>query len=94
MEEYIEKTMERLNSGESNTISKNISSIVEEKFGRRRKQEKVSCISELFKVLQEAILLILFYKTMSLFRATSSSTFIMSEVQSKMHSIINSGLIF
>ena len=41
-----------------------------------------SCISELFKVIQDAILLILLYRTVLLFRATSSSTFIMSDVQS------------
>ena len=40
------------------------------------------CISELFKDIQVAALLILFYRTMLLFRATSSSTFIMSDVQS------------
>ena len=41
-----------------------------------------SCTSELFKVIQDAVSLILFYKTMLLFRATSSNTFIMSDVQS------------
>ena len=40
------------------------------------------CISELFKDIQDAILLILRYRTMWLFRATSSSTFNMSDVQS------------
>ena len=44
--------------------------------------QEQSCISELFKVIQEAILLILLCRTMFLFRATSSSTFIMSDVQS------------
>ena len=44
-------------------------------------QEK-SCISELLKVIQDAIFLILLYRTMLSFRATSSSTFIMSDVQS------------
>ena len=44
-------------------------------------QEK-SCISVLFKVLQDAIILILLYRAMLLFRTTSSSTFIMSDVQS------------
>ena len=38
--------------------------------------------SELFKVIQVAILLILHYRTMSLFRTVSSCTFIMSDVQS------------
>ena len=40
------------------------------------------CISELLKDIQDAILLILHYRTMSLFRTTSSSAFIMSDVQS------------
>ena len=40
------------------------------------------CTSELSNVMQDAILLILYYRTMSLFRTTSSSTFIMSDVQS------------
>ena len=40
------------------------------------------CTSELSKVIQDAILLILHYRTMSLFRTVSSSTFIMSDVQS------------
>ena len=38
--------------------------------------------SELFLVSQDAISLILLYKTMSLFRTVSSRTFIMSDVQS------------
>ena len=38
--------------------------------------------SELFKIIQDAILLILHYRTLSLFRTVSSSTFIMSDVQS------------
>ena len=59
---------------------------------RRRKQEKIpvlywihqeqSCTSELFKVTQDAVSLIRHYRTMWLLRATSSSTFIMSDVQS------------
>ena len=40
------------------------------------------CTSELFKVIQDAVSLILHYKTMSLFRTVSSSTFITSDVQS------------
>ena len=44
--------------------------------------QEQSCISELLKVIQDAILLILLYSTMLLFRATSSSTLIMSDVQS------------
>ena len=38
--------------------------------------------SELFKVIQDAISLILLCRTMYLFRTTSSCTFIMSDVQS------------
>ena len=38
--------------------------------------------SELFKVIQDAILLFLNYRTMSLFRTVSLSTFITSDVQS------------
>ena len=44
--------------------------------------QEQSCTSELFKVIQDAILLILLYRTMSLFRTVSSSTFIMSDVHS------------
>ena len=36
----------------------------------------------LFKVIQDAVLLILHYRTMSLFRTVSSSTFNTSDVQS------------
>ena len=94
--------MERLNSGESKTIFRNVSCIViigltesgraawqEEEEEEKRKdlsivlilQEQL-CTSELFKVIQDAVLLILHYRTMSLFRTVSSSTFIMSDVQS------------
>ena len=45
-------------------------------------QDKKFFISELFKVIQDAIPLILHYRTMSLFRTISSSTFITSDVQS------------
>ena len=45
------------------------------------RQEK-SCTSELFQVIQDAISLILLCRTMLLFRAYSSSTFIMSDVRS------------
>ena len=45
-------------------------------------QDKEFFTSELFKVIQDAVLLIFHYRTMSLFRAISSSTFIMSDVQS------------
>ena len=48
---------------------------------------------ELFKVIQDAISLILHYRTMSWFRTMSSSTFFITlDVQST-YSIINSGLI-
>ena len=46
------------------------------------RQDKKFFTSELFKVIQDAVLLILLYRTMLLFRATSSSTFFMSDVQS------------
>ena len=49
--------------------------------------------SELFKVIQDAILLILHYRTISWFRTISLSTFITLDVQSFLNSIINSGLI-
>ena len=45
--------------------------------------QELSFIAELFKVIQDAILLIQLYRTMLLFRATSSSTFIMSDVQNQ-----------
>ena len=51
------------------------------------------CTPELSKVIQDAILLILQYRTMSLFRTVSSSTSIMSDVQSICIPSINSGLI-
>ena len=97
MEVYPEKTMERLNSGESKTIFRNISCIVIfglTKSGRKAWQEEEetrkdtsivlisheqSCTSELFKAIQDAVLLILLYRTML---TASSSTFIMSDVQS------------
>ena len=40
------------------------------------------CTFELSKVIQDATLLILHYRTVSLFRTVSSSTFIMSDVRS------------
>ena len=67
---------------------------VEEYNGKRRRkqeknfnivlihQDKKFFISELFKVIQDAVLLILHYRTTSLFRTVSSSTFITSDVQS------------
>ena len=100
MEVYLETMMERLNSGESRTIFRNISCIVTiglTKSGRAAWQEEEDtrkdfsivlilqeqfCTSELSKVIQDAISLILHYKTMSLFRTVSSSTFSTSDVQS------------
>ena len=97
---YLEKTMERLNSGAQKTILRNISCIViiglttsgraswQEEEGTRKcfsvvliLQEKFFT-SELFKVIQDAILLILHYRTMSWFRTISSSTFVTLDVQS------------
>ena len=46
------------------------------------RQGKKFFISELFKVIQDAIPLILHKRTMYLFRTISSSTFIKSDVQS------------
>ena len=46
------------------------------------RQDKKFFISELFKVIQDAISLILHYKTMCSFRTISSNTFITSDVQS------------
>ena len=77
---------------------------MEEKHGKRRRKtrkdtsivlirQEQSCTSELFKAIQDAVSLILLYRTMLLFRAASSNTFIMSDVQINLHSIINSGLI-
>ena len=44
--------------------------------------QEQSCTSELIKVIQDAVSLILLYRTMSLFRTVSSSAFVMSDVQS------------
>ena len=44
--------------------------------------QEQSCTSELFKVIQDAVLLILHYRAMSLFRTVSSSTLITPDVQS------------
>ena len=100
MEVYLEKMMERLNSGESKTMIRNFSCIVIiglTTSGRKAWQEdeetrkytsivltrqEQSCTSELFKAIEDAISLILLYRTMLLFRAASSNTFVMSDVQS------------
>ena len=100
MQEYKEMTMERLNSGESKMIFRNISSIVfigltvdgkhawQQEEDTREYTSTVLMLqeqffnSELFNVIQDAISLILLDRTMYFFRTTSSSTFIMSDVQS------------
>ena len=46
------------------------------------RQDKKFFISKLFKVVQGAVSLILLYRTMSFFSTVSSSSFIMSDVQS------------
>ena len=79
---YIEKMMERFNSGELRIIFRNISRTVLiglTTSGRKAWQEEEEtrkdtstvlmlqeqlCISELFKDIQDAILLILLYRTM------------------------------
>ena len=94
MQEYNEKTMEQLNSGESKTIFRNISCIVIiglTASGRKAWQEEEEtrndtsivlfcqeqcCTSELFKVIQDVVSLILLHRTMSLFRATSSDIYL------------------
>ena len=55
--------------------------------------QEQSCTSELFKVIQDAVSLILLYRTMLLFRATSSNTIYHVGCAIDLHSIINSGLI-
>ena len=98
---YLEKKMVRLNSGDYKTIFEtNLStlSIGLMKCGRARWQEAeatrkdfnivLTCqdkklfISELFKVIQDAVLLILHSRTMCQFLTISSSTFIILDVQS------------
>ena len=100
MQEYKEKTKERLILENKKMIFRNIFSIVIiglTTSGRKAWQEEEETrkdtsivlnhhahffTSELFKVIQNAISLILLCKTMSLFRTSSASTFIMSDVQS------------
>ena len=57
------------------------------------RQDKKLFISELFKVIQDAIPLILHYKTTCQFRTISSSTFYHIGCAIDLHSIANSGLI-
>ena len=56
-------------------------------------QDKKFFTSELFQIMQDAIPLIPHFRTMCQFRTISSSTFIILDVQSVLHSITNSGLI-
>ena len=51
------------------------------------------CTSEVFKVIQDAVSLILLFRTLLLFRATSSSTIYHVGCAINLHSIINLGLI-
>ena len=95
---YLEKKMERLNSWDQRIIFGTILCTLNiglMKCGRVQwqeteetrkdfnivliRQDKKWFISELFKVIQDAVS---FYKTMSLFRTISSSTFITSDVRS------------
>ena len=55
--------------------------------------QELLCISELFKDIQDAILMILHYRTLLLFRTASSSTFYHIGCAINVHSIIKSGLI-
>ena len=111
MEVYPEKMMERLNSGESKTIFRNISSIVIiglTKNGRKAWQEEEEtwkytsivlihqeqyCTSELFKVIQDAIPLILLYRTMFIIPDGFFQYIHHIGCAINSHSIINSGLI-
>ena len=76
---YIEKMMEQFNSGDLKKIFRNISHIAligltvsgRKAWQQEEKTRKYTCtvlilqdISELFKVIQDAILLILLYRTM------------------------------
>ena len=98
---YLEKMMERLNSGEKKIIFRIIlcfdiiglatsgSAAWQEEEEETRKDfsivlilQEQFCTSELSKVIEDAILLILHNRTMSWFRTVSSSTFIMLDVQS------------
>ena len=56
-------------------------------------RQKQSCTSELFKAIQDAVSLILLYKTMLLFRATFFQYIYHVGCAINLHSIINSGLV-
>ena len=82
MDVFPEKMMEQLNSGESKIIFRLISCIVIIGLVETRKDFSVVlilqeqfCTSEVFKAIQDAVSLILLYRTVA------SSTFIMSVVQ-------------
>ena len=57
------------------------------------RQDKKFLISELFKVIQDAVSWILFYRTMSLFRTVFFKYIYHVGCAINLHSIINSGLI-
>ena len=95
---YFEKMVGRLNSGESMTIFRNISSIVgmtksdeqngggvggqKENFSVVPILQEQLCTSEFSKVILEATLWILHHRTMSLFWTVSSSSLTMLDMQS------------
>ena len=79
---YIEKMMEQLNSGELKIVFIGLTKSGRKDFSIVPILQEKCFASELFKVIQDAVLLMLLYRTMLLFRTTSSSTFIMSDVQS------------
>ena len=98
---YLEKKMERFNSGDfTNIFGTNLYTLIiglmksgrvqwQEAVETRKdfntvliRQDKKFFTSELFKVIQDTILLILHYWTKQKFRTISSSTFITLDVQS------------
>ena len=109
MEVHLETMMERLNSGEQNMIFKNFLCFVIiglTKSGRAAWQEKKDtkkhccadfqeqfCTSELSKVIQDAILLVYHYRTMSSFQMFSSKNIFHVGCAINLHFTINSGWI-
>ena len=79
---YLEKKMGRLNSGDEKRNGKEAEETRKYFIFVLIRQDKKFSISELFKVIQDAIPLILHYWTMCYFRTTSSSTFITLDMQS------------
>ena len=90
---YFEKKMERLNSGDYRSLRNEFeySQHWSDEMGKSKmagggenKKRFQYCTepSELFMVFQDALPLILHYRTMSWFQTVSSSTFITSDVQS------------